>query len=261
MLRSLDKVEARRQVHGEVHARRSRSRGSSTCWPTRWRWPSSPRSAWTSSATSRSAESVIGTGPWMLDCYRPNQGMTLVRNPAYFVPGPALHRPDRGRPSTRTTPPACRRSWPASTTSAGSSPAPSTGRTGCRSRTRLKQRPEPPHRRVPVQRHEPHLDAHRPEAVQRRPRAPGHVAGHRPPGHHRRDRRGRRRAEPAGAGRAQGLVDPDRPARRGREVLTSTIPPRPSGCWRRPATRTASRARSASRPTAPRCWSTACSSC
>jgi peptide/nickel transport system substrate-binding protein len=32
-------------------------------------------------------ESFIGTGPWMLDSYRPNQGMTLVRNPAYFVPG------------------------------------------------------------------------------------------------------------------------------------------------------------------------------
>jgi peptide/nickel transport system substrate-binding protein len=32
-------------------------------------------------------ESFIGTGPWMLDSYRPNQGMTLVRNPNYFVPG------------------------------------------------------------------------------------------------------------------------------------------------------------------------------
>jgi peptide/nickel transport system substrate-binding protein len=32
-------------------------------------------------------ESFIGTGPWMLDSYRPNQGMTLVRNPHYFLPG------------------------------------------------------------------------------------------------------------------------------------------------------------------------------
>ena len=32
-------------------------------------------------------ESFIGTGPWMLDSYRPNQGSTLVRNPNYFVPG------------------------------------------------------------------------------------------------------------------------------------------------------------------------------
>jgi peptide/nickel transport system substrate-binding protein len=32
-------------------------------------------------------ESFIGTGPWMLDSYRPNQGLTLVRNPQYFVAG------------------------------------------------------------------------------------------------------------------------------------------------------------------------------
>jgi peptide/nickel transport system substrate-binding protein len=32
-------------------------------------------------------ESFIGTGPWMLDSYRPNQGMTLVRNPNYFIAG------------------------------------------------------------------------------------------------------------------------------------------------------------------------------
>jgi peptide/nickel transport system substrate-binding protein len=32
-------------------------------------------------------EAVIGTGPWMLDSYRPNQGYTLVRNPTYFLPG------------------------------------------------------------------------------------------------------------------------------------------------------------------------------
>ena len=32
-------------------------------------------------------EAVVGTGPWMLDSYRPNVGFTLVRNPTYFVPG------------------------------------------------------------------------------------------------------------------------------------------------------------------------------
>jgi peptide/nickel transport system substrate-binding protein len=32
-------------------------------------------------------ESFIGTGPWMLDSYRPNQGATLVRNPSYFIQG------------------------------------------------------------------------------------------------------------------------------------------------------------------------------
>ena len=32
-------------------------------------------------------EAVIGTGPWMLDTYKPNVGMTFVRHPNYFVAG------------------------------------------------------------------------------------------------------------------------------------------------------------------------------
>jgi peptide/nickel transport system substrate-binding protein len=32
-------------------------------------------------------EAVIGTGPWMLESYKPNVSITLVRNPAYFVAG------------------------------------------------------------------------------------------------------------------------------------------------------------------------------
>jgi len=40
-------------------------------------------------------EAVIGTGPWMLDGYRPNVGYTFVRHPAYFVPGlPYIDRVD-----------------------------------------------------------------------------------------------------------------------------------------------------------------------
>jgi peptide/nickel transport system substrate-binding protein len=35
----------------------------------------------------KKSESVVGTGPWMLDSYRPNVGMTFVRHPQYFVPG------------------------------------------------------------------------------------------------------------------------------------------------------------------------------
>jgi peptide/nickel transport system substrate-binding protein len=35
----------------------------------------------------KKAEAVVGTGPWMLDRYRPNVGMTFVRNPHYFIPG------------------------------------------------------------------------------------------------------------------------------------------------------------------------------
>jgi peptide/nickel transport system substrate-binding protein len=35
----------------------------------------------------KKAESVVGSGPWMLDSYRPNQGLTFVRHPQYFQPG------------------------------------------------------------------------------------------------------------------------------------------------------------------------------
>ena len=35
----------------------------------------------------KKADSVVGTGPWMLDGYRQNVGLTLVRHPAYFRPG------------------------------------------------------------------------------------------------------------------------------------------------------------------------------
>jgi peptide/nickel transport system substrate-binding protein len=35
----------------------------------------------------KKAEATVGTGPWMLDSYRPNVGFTLVRNPTYFMPG------------------------------------------------------------------------------------------------------------------------------------------------------------------------------
>ena len=35
----------------------------------------------------KKAESVVGTGPWMLESYRQNVGLTLVRHPAYFRAG------------------------------------------------------------------------------------------------------------------------------------------------------------------------------
>jgi peptide/nickel transport system substrate-binding protein len=35
----------------------------------------------------KKAEAVIGTGPWMLESYRPNVGIALVRHPGYFVAG------------------------------------------------------------------------------------------------------------------------------------------------------------------------------
>ncbi|HEX3175893.1 MAG TPA: ABC transporter substrate-binding protein [Methylomirabilota bacterium] len=35
----------------------------------------------------KKAESVVGTGPWMLEKWEPNVRLTYVRNPSYFVPG------------------------------------------------------------------------------------------------------------------------------------------------------------------------------
>ncbi|MGH7386741.1 MAG: ABC transporter substrate-binding protein, partial [Candidatus Rokuibacteriota bacterium] len=35
----------------------------------------------------KKAESVVGTGPWMLERWEPNVKITYVRNPHYFVPG------------------------------------------------------------------------------------------------------------------------------------------------------------------------------
>jgi len=35
----------------------------------------------------KSPESVVGTGPWMLQRYEPNVRISFVRNPSYFVPG------------------------------------------------------------------------------------------------------------------------------------------------------------------------------
>ena len=35
----------------------------------------------------KKAESVMGTGPWMLDSHRPNAGLTFVRHPQYFQTG------------------------------------------------------------------------------------------------------------------------------------------------------------------------------
>jgi ABC-type transport system substrate-binding protein len=45
----------------------------------------------------RKPEATVGTGPWMLDSYRPNVGMTLARNPSYFLAGlPYIDRVEIG---------------------------------------------------------------------------------------------------------------------------------------------------------------------
>jgi peptide/nickel transport system substrate-binding protein len=45
----------------------------------------------------KKAEATVGAGPWMLDSYRPNLGMTMVRHPNYFVSGlPHIDRVELG---------------------------------------------------------------------------------------------------------------------------------------------------------------------
>jgi peptide/nickel transport system substrate-binding protein len=38
-------------------------------------------------ADLKKPEATVGSGPWMLDSYRPNVGFTFVRNPSYFLAG------------------------------------------------------------------------------------------------------------------------------------------------------------------------------
>ena len=171
----------------------------------------------------RSPEATVGTGPWMLDSYRPNVGMTLVRNPGYFVAGlPYIDRVeifvDEDNASRMAAflggkydigwenPGTINRSDWADQGHPEAAPSESTDG------------------RVSRQRRDRPLHAHRQGPVQRRPRAPGDVHGHRPARHRERDARRGRRHEPLGAGGDQGVVHPPRSAGRGR-----AIPPIRSG--------------------------------
>jgi peptide/nickel transport system substrate-binding protein len=82
----------------------------------------------------RKPEAVVGTGPWMLDGYRPNIGLTLVRHPQYFRAGlPYIDRVelvvDEDNASRMSA------FSQESTTSGGRRRAPSIAPTGCRSAT------------------------------------------------------------------------------------------------------------------------------
>jgi len=46
-----------------------------------------PKEAADKDGTFKMAESVVGTGPWMLERYEPNVRLTFVRHPNYFQPG------------------------------------------------------------------------------------------------------------------------------------------------------------------------------
>ena len=133
----------------------------------------------------KKAESVVGTGPWMLDSYRPNRGLTFVRHPAYFMPGlPHIDRIEAVVDEDNASRMAA--FLAGSTTSAGSSPAPSGAPTTSSSRTRCASGGPASAPRSSPQRGAARVDADRPTALQRRARAPGAVARHRPPGRDRR---------------------------------------------------------------------------
>ena len=88
----------------------------------------------------KKAESVVGTGPWMLESYRPNVGLTFVRHPHYFQPGqPYIDRVemfiDEDNASRISA-------FLAGKYDVGwEFPVRSAGRTGCRSRSPQARRP------------------------------------------------------------------------------------------------------------------------
>ena len=162
-------------------------------------------------------EAVIGTGPWMLDGYKPNVSITLVRNPTYFVPGlPHIERVemfvdednasrmaaflggkyDLGWDNPGTIP---RTDWVQI------------------SEALKKRRPNLKTAGIPLQRDEHHRHADGQAALQRRPRAAGHLARHGPQGHDRRRARGAGRDQRPDAGRALGVGAAHRAARRRRK--------------------------------------------
>ena len=70
----------------------------------------------------KKSEATVGTGPWMLDSYRPNVGFTSCATPATSSRASRTSTGSRWG-STRTTPRAWPPSWPGGTTSGPSSRA------------------------------------------------------------------------------------------------------------------------------------------
>ena len=188
-------------------------------------------------------ESVIGTGPWMLDSYRPNVGATFVRNPSYFLPGlPYIDKVEVTIDEDN-----------ASRMAAFIAGKYDLGCRGLRhdqsrrlgadqghAEAKAPEARDPGVRRQPD---EPHLHAHRQATVQRRAGAARHLARLRSPGPARRRGRGR--------GRVSTLRCP-RPSRSGpcpstssgrARSTTSMIPRGPRSSSPRPAIPTASRPR------------------
>ncbi len=165
-------------------------------------------------------EAVVGTGPWMLDSYRPNVGLTMVRNPQYFLPGlPYIDRVelvvDEDNASRVSA-------FLAGKYDLGWETPGIINRTDwVQIKNTLKQR-------------RPNLLS---AILQRRPRAPGHRARREPPGRDRGRAGGHGRPEPAAARVPEGLGAAGGPARRGRPVLSARPGggPAPPGRGRLPA--------------------------
>jgi hypothetical protein len=205
-------------------------------------------------------ESFVGTGPWMLDSYRPNQGLTLVRNPQYFLAGlPHVDRVEIGIDEDNASRIA---SFMTGKYDLGWEIHAGINRTDwVQIRDPLKQK------RPGLQTAEfpsnvmSHISSGRTRSpsttsgsARRSPTPSTGKASSTPPS------RGSASTTPPSPRRSRTGRSPSPSSARARST-SSTIPPRPSGSWRRPATRTGSRRAPASRRTARRSSSTACSSC
>ena len=209
----------------------------------------------------KKAEAVIGTGPWMLEQYKPNQSPHARPEPAVLHAGPAVHR--SGRDARGRGQRLAHRGLPRRQVRPGLGVPRHHQPLGLGPDRRHAQEAaaHPAHAGVHVERRERLRDAHGQAAVQRRSRAPGAVARHRPAGTDRRHARGRGRDQRARSRGAHRLGAADRRSSARAPSTTSTIPPRPSGCSPRPASPTGSRPPCALPPMAAPSSSTRCNCC
>ena len=93
--------------------------GSSTAWPATSTWIIA-RECVEKYGDLKKWESVVGTGPWMLERYEPGARLSFVRNPNCFYPGLPYVDVGGAHDQPRSERGLSRRSWPESWTSARS---------------------------------------------------------------------------------------------------------------------------------------------